>query len=105
MKNEAKSSRTAVGPSNNIHNELNYVNTNSFVDSNFHSVKSTISNDVMPLQCNTNEYRVSNSVCAEVANAGLYSENVTSALPLETYYATTSINLNGSTGNHSMFIL
>ncbi|PON72134.1 Coiled-coil domain-containing protein [Trema orientale] len=103
LKSGAVSSKEAshgpvLGPSNDIHNELNYVNVNSYTNSSKHSIVSRISSGVMPLQNHTNEYQVSNSGPFEVANAGLYSEDFTSSLPLETYSGTSSLNLNGLKG-------
>lgn len=88
LKNEAKSSNKAP---DDIHNELNYVNTTSFnIDNtNIYSVDSRNSNSVMPLQCHTNEYQVSHSGLSEV---GLYSADVASSSALETHSGTSSIN-------------
>ncbi|KAL5543901.1 hypothetical protein UlMin_007685 [Ulmus minor] len=105
-KSEAESSKEAsngplLGPSNDIHHELNYVNISSFENSYIHSGSSSISNNVMPLQYHTNEYQVSQSELSEVANSGLYPEDVISSIPLKTYSTATSINLNGLTANRN----
>lgn len=108
LKSEAVAANKAtfVGPPNNIHNELNYVNADSFIGSNdIHSVNSSISNNVIPLQCHTNEYQVSNSGLSGVANSSFYSADVTSCLPLETHSGTSSVNLSSSTGNIFLFVL
>lgn len=110
MKSGAVSSKEAshgpvLGPSNDIHNEVNYVNISSYANSNIHSFDSRISNGVMPLQNHTNEYQVSHSGTPGVANTGLYSEDFTSSLPLEMYSGTSSVNSNGVTGNCSLFML
>ncbi|KAF3436891.1 hypothetical protein FNV43_RR19644 [Rhamnella rubrinervis] len=99
LKSEAVSSTTAsrgplVGPSNDIHNELNYGNVNSFANNNIDYVNLRNSNGVMPLQYHTNEYQVSHSELSEVANVGLFPEDVSSSLPIETNYGTNSKNLN-----------
>ncbi|XP_015882188.2 TITAN-like protein isoform X2 [Ziziphus jujuba] len=90
-----------VGPLNDIHNELNYGNVNSFENNNIDSVNLRISNGVMPLQYHTNEYQVSHSGFSKVANVSLFPEDVSSSLPVENYPGTNSKMLNGFTGNRT----
>ncbi|XP_062169878.1 TITAN-like protein isoform X2 [Alnus glutinosa] len=70
------------GPSNDIHNELNYGNIDSFENSSIQSVKSSLSNGVMPLHYYTNEYQVSHSDLSEVANFGTFAHDVSSGTNL-----------------------
>ena len=98
LKSEAVSSSQGaigpvVGPLNDIHNEHNYGNIDSFENSSIQSVKSSLSNGVMPLQYYTNEYQVSHSGLYEVTNVGSY-------LPAETCSDTNLWNLNDSRGKH-----
>ncbi|KAK7302246.1 hypothetical protein RJT34_13131 [Clitoria ternatea] len=73
--------RTVIGPSSdNIHNQPNNGNIDSFENVYSHSVKSYPSNDVLPLQCYTNEYQVSCSGLSGVTNTGLLDIG-TSSLP------------------------
>lgn len=107
LKTEAASSNEAsqgplIGPSNDIHHELNYGNINSYDNNNnAHSVNS---NGVMPLLYHTNEYQVSHSGFSEVTDAGLSRVHVTSSLPVEAYSYTSYISLNDSAGISSLFI-
>ncbi|KAM6570312.1 hypothetical protein CsatB_018297 [Cannabis sativa] len=103
LKNGAVSSKEAshgpvFGPSNDIQNELNYVDNNSYTNNNVHYFDSSISTGVMPLQNHTNEYQVSHSGIMGVSNVGMYSEDTISSLPLVTYSGTSSKNLNGVAG-------
>lgn len=105
MSSNKASCRPLVGPSNDIHNELNYGNVNNFENNNIDSVNLRISNGVMPLQYHTNEYQVSHSGFSKVANASLFPEDVTSSLPMETNPGTNFKMLNGLTGMHFPSIL
>lgn len=105
MSSTAASRGPLVGASNDIHNELNYGNVNSFENSNIDYVNLRNSNDVMPLQYHTNEYQVSHSGLSEVANDGLYPKDVSSSLLMETNSGTNSKNLNGFIGMYSLLIL
>ncbi|KAJ1386191.1 coiled-coil domain-containing protein [Sesbania bispinosa] len=71
-----------VGPSSDIHNQLNNGNIDSFENVYSHSVKSYPSNAVLPLHCYTNEYQVSSSGLSGVGNTGLLDLD-NSSLPLE----------------------
>lgn len=71
------------GPLNDIHNEHNYGNIDSFENSSIQSVKSSFSNGVMPLHYHTNEYQVSHSGISGVANVGTFVHDV-GTLPAET---------------------
>lgn len=102
MSSTAASRGHLVGPSNDIHNELNYGNVNSFENSNIDYVNLRNSNGVMPLQYHTNEYQVSHSGLSEIANVGLFPEDVPSSLPMETNYGTNSKKLNGFSGMYSL---
>lgn len=93
------------GPSNDIHNELNYGHSNSFENSNIDCVNLRNSNGVMPLQYHTNEYQVSHSGLSERANAGLFPEDMLSSLPMVTNCGTNANNLNGFVGMYSLLIL
>ncbi|XP_042949148.1 TITAN-like protein isoform X1 [Carya illinoinensis] len=73
-----------LGPSHDIHNELNSGNIDSFENCSIQSVKSSHSNGVLPLQCYTNEYQVSHSGRFEVPSAGMYEYDAQSSLPAET---------------------
>ncbi|GMY15123.1 TITAN-like protein [Fagus crenata] len=99
LKSEAVSSSQGaigpvVGPLNDIHNEHNYGNIDSFENSSIQSVKSSLSNGVMPLQYYTNEYQVSHSGLYEVTNVG-------SSLPAETCSDTNLWNLKDSRVNRN----
>ncbi|KAK9278284.1 hypothetical protein L1049_027849 [Liquidambar formosana] len=82
------------GPLNDIHNELNYENVDNFDKNTIHSVKSSLSNGVMPLQNYTNEkYQVSHSESSQVANVGPLQLGVASSLAAGYHFDT---NLWGS---------
>ncbi|XP_062115942.1 TITAN-like protein isoform X2 [Humulus lupulus] len=107
LKSGAVSSKEAshgpvFGPSNDIHNELNYVDNNSYINNNLHYFDPSISTGVMPLQNLTNEYQVSHSGITDVSNVGMYSEDIISSLPLETNSGTRSKNLNGVAGMQNL---
>ncbi|CAK9143481.1 unnamed protein product [Ilex paraguariensis] len=74
LKNETPSegSHSAlIGPLNDIHNELNSEYTDSFDKNNIHSLNSSCSNSVVPLQNYTTErYQVSHSELYRVSEAG-----------------------------------
>lgn len=75
LKNAASSSSEGSfvhlsGPSKDIHYKLNSVTTDRFEKTSNFSFKSSFSNSVMPLQCNTNEsYQVSHPEVTRVANS------------------------------------
>lgn len=92
------------GPSNDIHNELNYGNIDSFENSSIQSVKSSLSNGVMPLHYYTNEYQVSHSGLSEVANFGTFAHDVNSSLPAETCSGTNLCDLKDLQGMYILFI-
>ncbi|XP_059444467.1 TITAN-like protein isoform X2 [Corylus avellana] len=95
--NAVSSSEGPIGPVfaplNDIHNELNYGNIDSFENSSIQSVKSSLSNGVMPLHYYTNEYQVSHSGLSEVANFGTFAHDVSSSLPAETCSGTNLCDL------------
>lgn len=92
------------GPSNDIHNELNYGNIDSFENSSIQSVKSSLSNGVMPLHYYTNEYQVSHSGFSEVPNFGTFAHDVGSSLPAETCSGTNLCELKDLQGMYILFI-
>ncbi|WJX35015.1 hypothetical protein P8452_23064 [Trifolium repens] len=79
---QSEGSAGAVGPSSDIHNQLNNGNIDSFENIYSHSVKSYPSNVVLPLHCYTNENQVSSSEHSGVGNTGLLDIGNTS-LPSE----------------------
>ncbi|KAL6319387.1 hypothetical protein AAG906_014061 [Vitis piasezkii] len=88
------SCRPLLGPSNDIHNELNYENINNFDKNVVHSLESSLSNGVMPLQYHTNEiYQVSHSEFFGVPKVGSLLHDATSFLPAETHSSTDLWNL------------
>ncbi|KAM3752021.1 hypothetical protein ACB098_04G156800 [Castanea mollissima] len=82
-----------IGPLNDIHNENNYGNIDNFENSSIPSVKSSLSNGVMPLQYYTNEYQVSRSGLYEATNVGMFADDFGSFLPAETCSDTNLWNL------------
>ncbi|KAJ7945702.1 TITAN-like protein isoform X1 [Quillaja saponaria] len=82
-----------LGPSNDIHNQLNSGYIDSFENNYTQSVKSILSNSVLPLQYYTNEYQVSHSGPPEVGAGSLFPHDVTSSLHLETCSGTNEWNL------------
>lgn len=93
-----------LGPSNDIHNELNYGNIDSFENCSIQSVKSSHSNGVMPLQCYTNEYQVSHSGGSEVPNFGMFEYNAQSSLPAEKCSGESSSELMDLRGEHAIYL-
>ncbi|WKA07899.1 hypothetical protein VitviT2T_025671 [Vitis vinifera] len=88
------SCRPLLGPSNDIHNELNYENINNFDKNVVYSLESSLSNGVMPLQYHTNEiYQVSHSEFFGVPKVGSLLHDVTSFWPAETHSSTDLWNL------------
>ncbi|KAK7410999.1 hypothetical protein VNO78_02301 [Psophocarpus tetragonolobus] len=76
------SRRAVIGPSSDdIHNQLNNGNNDSFENVYSHSVKSYPSNAVLPLQSYTNEYQISCSGLPGVANFATTSEACSGANP------------------------
>ncbi|XP_038894293.1 TITAN-like protein isoform X2 [Benincasa hispida] len=55
------SASSSPGPTNDIHNQVQYGNFDNFGNNNIHSVESSSSISVLPLHSYTNEYQVSNS--------------------------------------------
>ena len=105
MKSDAVSSSQGaigpeIGPLNDIHNENNYGNIDNFENSSIQSVKSSLSNGVMPLQYYTNEYQVSHSGLYEATNVGMFAHDFGSFLPAETCSDTNLWNLKDIRGKH-----
>uniref|UniRef100_F6GSV9 TITAN-like protein n=1 Tax=Vitis vinifera TaxID=29760 RepID=F6GSV9_VITVI len=103
------SCRPLLGPSNDIHNELNYENINNFDKNVVYSLESSLSNGVMPLQYHTNEiYQVSHSEFFGVPKVGSLLHDVTSFWPAETHSSTDLWNLkdltvaNGGSSSQSL---
>ncbi|KAL5858793.1 hypothetical protein ACOSQ4_000089 [Xanthoceras sorbifolium] len=99
LKNEATcfgegSPELLLGPSNDIHNELNFENMNNFEKNTIHHLNSYIPNGVIPLQYHTNECQISCSGLPSVANSGTSLHVVTSSLPADTCSTTSSWNSN-----------
>ncbi|XP_028111010.1 TITAN-like protein isoform X1 [Camellia sinensis] len=91
--------RPLIGPSNDIHNELNSECIDSFDKNTNHFLKSTFSNGVMPLQNYTNErYQVSHSELSEVTEFGPRLHDANSYLPVGTQFNTNPRGLKDLTG-------
>ena len=100
------SCRPLFGPSNDIHNELNYENINNFDKHVVHSLESRFSNGVMPLQYHTNEkYQVSHSELFGVPKIGSLQHDATSFLPVETLSSTDLWNSKDLTGSYNFLYL
>ncbi|XP_024173021.1 TITAN-like protein [Rosa chinensis] len=84
LKSEAISGGPMPGPSNDIHNKLEY----GILDTFENNSSSSFSNGVMPLLYHTNENQVSHSGLSQVANVGCFVQDVT---------ASSSINSKGLT--------
>ncbi|CAK7336721.1 unnamed protein product [Dovyalis caffra] len=96
LRNEGSSSGDGsggmqVGPSNDIRNEINLENINSFENNSLDNVNLNISNGVMPLQYYTNEYQISNSGVSAVTNAGPSMYGVVSTLPVRAHSGSQNI--------------
>ncbi|GMP34144.1 hypothetical protein CsSME_00007143 [Camellia sinensis var. sinensis] len=91
--------RPLIGPSNDIHNELNSECIDSFDKNTNHFLKSSFSNGVMPLQNYTNErYQVSHSELSEVTEFGPRLHDANSYLPVGTQFNTNPRGLKDLTG-------
>uniref|UniRef100_A0A2P2JTL1 TITAN-like protein isoform X1 n=1 Tax=Rhizophora mucronata TaxID=61149 RepID=A0A2P2JTL1_RHIMU len=69
-----------VGPSNDIHSKLNHKNITNFDKNDFDPLN--VSNSVMPLQYNTNEYQISHSGHSAIANVGQIICDAVSSMPI-----------------------
>ncbi|XP_058194458.1 TITAN-like protein isoform X1 [Rhododendron vialii] len=80
-----------IGPSNDIHNELNSECIDSFQENTNHFLGSKFSNSVMPLQSYTNERcQVSHSEISDVKKVGPLPHDANAYLPAGTQYDTHS---------------
>lgn len=99
----AGSCRPLFSPSNDIHNELNYKKINNFDKNVVHTLESSFSNGVMPLQYHTNEkYQVSHSELFGVPKVGSLLHDATSFSSVETLSCTDLWNLKDLTGSYNL---
>lgn len=70
------------GTSNDIHNKLEFETMDRIENVPAHHINSHLSNDVMPLQYNTNEYQISHSGLPGVTQYGSYPNMDASHFPL-----------------------
>ncbi|OMO71643.1 hypothetical protein COLO4_28132 [Corchorus olitorius] len=89
------------GPSNDIHNNVNFEKINNLEQNNINPLIPSYSNVVMPLQYNTNEYQISDSGFPEVANFGTNLHEVNFPLPVGSHSCTSLWNSNDLTAGSS----
>lgn len=70
------------GTSNDIHNKIAFKTMDKIENVHSHHINSHHSNDVMPLQYNTNKYQISHSELPRGAHNGSYLNMDASHLPL-----------------------
>ncbi|KAK9926637.1 hypothetical protein M0R45_023853 [Rubus argutus] len=99
LKSEAVSGGPMPGPSNDIHNKLEY----GIIDTFENNSSSSFSNGVMPLLYHTNEYQVSHSGLPQVANVGRFPQDVTTSSSINskglTVSSQRSLTSNGRKGS------
>ncbi|XP_022137269.1 TITAN-like protein isoform X2 [Momordica charantia] len=87
-KTQSEAASSSFGPTNDIHNRVQYGNCDNLGNNNIHSVESCMPISALPLHSHTNEYQVSNSSysgSSDVSNFVSFPRDTTVSLHASSY--------------------